>query len=574
VPLDHLFPHWRPEWILHQDADLLAVDKPAFVSTHAPEPDRKDDAHSRVMASLQEAGDARPYLGIHQRLDRDTSGVLVFTRRKEANRAMAEQFEGRRVQKTYVAAVLGKLGPERGVLRHKLVPGRDGVMLALPPTAREGQEAITRWRVLARRGDRALLELTPETGRTHQIRVQLAAVGAPIAGDPVYGGAPATRLLLHAAALGLRHPGTGQPVTFRSPVPPSFARWVDGAAEALPTDAATLEALLRQAADRRYGVAHLAATTAFRLANGAGDGVPGVDVDVYGDHLVVALSSEEALAAREAVLDAAAALGPAGVYLKLRPKHASVLVDTRREDVAPRAPSRGAPAPDELTIHELGLPYLVRLGDGLSTGIFVDQRENRRRVRELSGGARVANLFAYTGAFTVAAVAGGARSSVTVDISPGSLTWARKNLETLVGEIPPATGTEPARHETIPADALAWLARVAAQGEPFDLLILDPPSFATTKQGRFSADGDYRKLAALAFRALAPGGRLLACTNHRGIARAKFRRFLHEAARDSAREVVQMKDLPDPEDFPPEPGREPHLKSVLVTVAPTSERRP
>jgi len=574
VPLDHLFPHWRPEWILHQDADLLAVDKPAFVSTHAPEPDRKDDAHSRVMTSLQEAGDARPYLGIHQRLDRDTSGVLVFTRRKEANRAMAEQFEGRRVQKTYVAAVLGKLGPERGVLRHKLVPGRDGVMLALPPTAREGQEAITRWRVLARRGDRALLELTPETGRTHQIRVQLAAVGAPIAGDPVYGGAPATRLLLHAAALGLRHPGTGQPVTFRSPVPPSFARWVDGAAEALPTDAATLEALLRQAADRRYGVAHLAATTAFRLANGAGDGVPGVDVDVYGDHLVVALSSEEALAAREAVLDAAAALGPAGVYLKLRPKHASVLVDTRREDVAPRAPSRGAPAPDELTIHELGLPYLVRLGDGLSTGIFVDQRENRRRVRELSGGARVANLFAYTGAFTVAAVAGGARSSVTVDISPGSLTWARKNLETLVGEIPPATGTEPARHETIPADALAWLARVAAQGEPFDLLILDPPSFATTKQGRFSADGDYRKLAALAFRALAPGGRLLACTNHRGIARAKFRRFLHEAARDSAREVVQMKDLPDPEDFPPEPGREPHLKSVLVTVAPTSERRP
>ena len=574
MPLDHLFPHWRPEWILHQDADLLAVDKPAFVSTHAPEPDRKDDAHSRVMTSLQEAGDARPYLGIHQRLDRDTSGVLVFTRRKEANRAMAEQFEGRRVQKTYVAAVLGKLGPERGVLRHKLVPGRDGVMLALPPTAREGQEAITRWRVLARRGDRALLELTPETGRTHQIRVQLAAVGAPIAGDPVYGGAPATRLLLHAAALGLRHPGTGQPVTFRSPVPPSFARWVDGAAEALPTDAATLEALLRQAADRRYGVAHLAATTAFRLANGAGDGVPGVDVDVYGDHLVVALSSEEALAAREAVLDAAAALGPAGVYLKLRPKHASVLVDTRREDVAPRAPSRGAPAPDELTIHELGLPYLVRLGDGLSTGIFVDQRENRRRVRELSGGARVANLFAYTGAFTVAAVAGGARSSVTVDISPGSLTWARKNLETLVGEIPPATGTEPARHETIPADALAWLARVAAQGEPFDLLILDPPSFATTKQGRFSADGDYRKLAALAFRALAPGGRLLACTNHRGIARAKFRRFLHEAARDSAREVVQMKDLPDPEDFPPEPGREPHLKSVLVTVAPTSERRP
>ena len=105
------------------------------------------------------------------------------------------------------------------------------------------------------------------------------------------------------------------------------------------------------------------------------------------------------------------------------------------------------------------------------------------------------------------------------------------------------------------------------RGEPFDLILLDPPSFATTKQSRFSASGDYVKLAALAFHALAPGGRLLACTNHRGIARSRFRRFLHEAARDSGREVVQMKDLPDPEDFPPEPGHEPHLKSVLVTVA-------
>ena len=114
---------------------------------------------------------------------------------------------------------------------------------------------------------------------------------------------------------------------------------------------------------------------------------------------------------------------------------------------------------------------------------------------------------------------------------------------------------------------LPWLSRVAARGEPFDLIILDPPSFATTKQSRFSAEGDYRRVAALALRVLAPGGRLLACTNHRGIQRIKLRRYLHEAARDATREVVQMKDWPDPEDFPPAPGHEPHLKSVLVTVA-------
>jgi 23S rRNA (cytosine1962-C5)-methyltransferase len=559
VSIRALFPAWKDAWILHQDADLIAVDKPAFVSTHAPDAERRDDAHSRLMAHLRERGEAQPYLGIHQRLDRDTSGVLVFTRRKEANRAMAEQFEGRRVKKTYVAAVSGLKGPERGLLRHKLAPGRDGVMRALPANAREGQEAVTRYRVLERRGDRALVELAPETGRTHQLRVQLAAVGAPIAGDPLYGGAPAVRLMLHATALALKHPASGKPLVLQSSPPASFARWVAGQAEALPNDAAAVEALLRQAADRRYGIAQLAGTTAFRLANGAGDGLPGVDVDVYGEHLVVALSGDEAVAAREAVLDAAFALGPEGVYLKVRPKHASVIVDARREDFAPRAPVRGAAAPEEFTVHELGLPFLVRLGEGLSTGIFLDQRENRRRVRALAGGRRVLNLFAYTGAFTVAAVAGGARSSVTVDVSAGVCAWARKNLE--------AAGADPARHTVLEADVLPWLGRVAPKEEPFDLVALDPPSFATTKQSRFSAGSDYRAVAASAMRVLAPGGQLLACTNHRGIARAKLRRFLHEAARDAGREVVQMKDLPDPEDYPPAPGLEPHLKSVLVTVA-------
>ncbi len=569
MPLDALFPAFRAAWILHEDADLAAIDKPPFVSTHAPDADRRDDAHTRLADFLEVRDGSRPYLGIHQRLDRDTSGVLVFTRRKGANRAMAEQFEGRQVKKTYVAAVLGPLREARGILRHKIAAGKDGAVRALPMTAREGLEAVTRWRVVERFGDRSLLELSPETGRTHQIRAQLAAVGAPRARHVLYHRAPAPRLMLHAAALELRHPATGAPVVLRAPVPDALARWARDGALALPKDAASIEALLRAAADRRYGVAHLPDTEAFRIANGAGDALPGVDVDVYGEHLVVSLSGDEAVAAREAVLDATAALGAAGVYVKVRPKHASVVVDTRREEIAPRAPVRGTPAPDDLIVRELGVPFRVRLGDGLSTGIFLDQRENRRRVRELATGtgttgARVANLFAYTAPFTVAAVAGGARSSVTVDVSSGATAWARENLARV--------GADPARHVVVEADALAWLEHVAPRGEPFDLVVLDPPSFATTKHGRFSADGDYRRLASLALRVLAPGGRLLACTNHRGIVRAKIRRFLHEAARDSGRDVVQMKDLPDPEDFPPEPGREPHLKSVLVTVAGANDR--
>lgn len=557
--LEALLPAFRPAWILHEDDDLIAIDKPPFISTHAPDPGRSDDAYARLTRYRRERGEGDPYLGIHQRLDRDTSGVLVFTRRKEANRAMAAEFEGRRVKKTYVAVVEGLKGPDRGVLHHKLVAQKGGAMRAMPASARDGQEAITRYRVLERRARRALVELSPETGRTHQLRVQLAAIGAPIVGDPMYGGAPAERLLLHATRLALAHPKSSKPFAIQSPVPPSFARALAGEATALPDGAASIEALLRLAADRRYGVAHLGETTAFRLANGAGDGLPGVDVDVYGDHLVVALSGDEAVALRETVLDAAFALGPAGVYVKIRPKHASVIVDARREDFAPRTPSRGEPAPDEFVVTELGLPCFVRLGDGLSTGIFLDQRENRRRVRELAKGARALNLFAYTGAFTVAAVMGGARSSMTIDVSPGACAWARKNLD--------AIGADASRHEIVPADAIPWLSRIAPTIEPFDLAFLDPPSFATTKQSRFSAASDYRTIAALTLRALAPGGALLACTNHRGVPLVKLRRYLHEAARDAGREVVQMKDLPDPEDYPPAPGHEPHLKSVLVTLS-------
>src|SRR5207245_1747100 len=131
-------------------------------------------------------------------------------------------------------------------------------------------------------------------------------------------------------------------------------------------------------------------------------------VDVYGQHLVAEFPGEGDVAWREQALDALEAMGWDGVYLKLRPRQSNTLVDTRREELAPRAPVRGTAAPEELAVREGGISYLVRLGDGLSTGIFLDQRENRARVRDLAQGLRVANLFAYTCAFSVAAAAGGA----------------------------------------------------------------------------------------------------------------------------------------------------------------------
>jgi 23S rRNA (cytosine1962-C5)-methyltransferase len=558
--------------ILSEDGDLVAIDKPVGISSQAADPDRPDDVVTRLKAYYAAQG-LPTYLGTHQRLDRDTSGVLVMTRRREANAEVAAQFEGRKVIKRYRACVAGwPKGRASAVLDDVLVAGDGGLMRVggrhdAGPRGR-GQRAVTRVSVLSHKDGRTLLELELETGRTHQARVQLAHAGTPIAGDPLYGGAAASRLMLHAYELEMLHPGTGAPTRFTAPVPVELLGWIARGDLGLGIydDADELDAVIRRAFERRYALGRAdrgaRATTAFRVINEGGDSLPRLAVDVYGDHLVAQLYEDGGSwtpERRERVLDNLAAMGADGVYLKVRPRQANVLVDTRREDLAPRAPVRGTAAPDEIEILEEGIPYGARLGDGLATGIYLDQRGNRKRLREMAAGRRVANLFAYTCAFSVAAARGGAAITVSVDASVAALDRGQANFA--------RAGLPLGPHAFVADDAFAWLARAKAKRERYDLIVLDPPSFSTTKHTTFTVESGYVDLAAQALELLAPGGALLACSNHRKMVRAKFRRYLHEAARAAGRTVAQLKDLPDPADFPPALGAEPHLKSALLTVS-------
>ena len=582
-----IWPAFAPEWIVHEDADLLAVDKPETMPTHAAEESRGDDLVTRLGGWLAARGDD-PYLGVHQRLDRDTSGVIVFARRKAANRSLATQFEGRAVEKRYLAAVEGwPEGRAQTTVRVPLVEDK-GRVSAARPGDRKAQAAVTHLRVRARSKThkrRVLLEVTLETGRMHQARAHLAHLGTPIAGDPLYGGPAAPRLLLHAEELVLAHPVSGRRTVLRAPVPVELTRWVDDGdpGVAIYDDPMLFPRALRRAVARRYALGHAAertlATDTFRLVNEAGDGLPALAVDVYGEHAVVQLyegsGGDEAAPdpwsapeRRARVLDAVHALGFLGVYLKVRPRQANLLVDTRRDDLAPRAPVRGEPAPDPLVVHEEGLPLSVSLGDGLSTGVFLDQRRNRRRVRELSGGKSVLNLFSYTCAFTVAAAQGGALATTSVDAAMVALERGRQNLQAAGLLDPPAAppGTASA-HRFVAEDVFAWLARAANKDERFDLVICDPPSYSKTKKRRFVAATDYPELAARVLALLRPHGALLACTNHRGTSAARFRKMLFEAARTAKREVASLRDLATPADFPPPPGGESHLKSALLILA-------
>jgi 23S rRNA (cytosine1962-C5)-methyltransferase len=571
-----VWPHFDDAWILHQDDDILVLDKPDGIPTQAADPEQPDD----LLARLRAARGADAYFGVHQRLDRDTSGAIVLARRKEANASLASQFEGRAIEKRYLAAVEGwPRGRERVVLHDFLAPADGGKMQVVPPRTKGAKEAITRVRVLAREGDRALLELILETGRTHQARVQLAHARAPIAGDPLYGGPRAPRLLLHAHGLSFAHPASGAKLRFEAPPPPELDSWLrrGDLGEAVYDDEAALDRAIVRAFRRRYGLGHAhegeRATTCFRLVNEAGDGLPRLAVDFYGEHLVVQLYDGAGKSPAEGggdlwgdpgrrtrVLDRVFAAGVNGVYLKVRPKQASTLVDTRRDDLAPSTPVRGIAAADPLPVKEEGVELLVRLGDGLSTGLFLDQRANRRRVREIAGGASVVNLFAYTCAFSTAAAKGGAWRTISVDASAVALERGRDNLRA-------AGALDAAEHLFVAEDAFSWLAAAGRRGERHDLVILDPPSYSTTKNRRFVAESDYAELAAAALAIVRPGGKLLACVNHRGISATKFRRAIFDAGRAAKAELAQVKDLSTPSDYPVAAGESSHLKSVLATRA-------
>lgn len=544
-----------PARIVYEDEDLVAVDKPEGVPSQSADPAHPDDVVHRLglLLAEREGGRARPvYLGVHQRLDQDTSGLLLYAKRKEANPALARQFEGRSIDKRYVALVEGWRGGER-TLAHRLVRGNDGRTHVASARDRRAKRAVSHVKVLAKRGARALLEVRIETGRTHQIRAQLAAEGAPVLGDRLYGGAPAPRLMLHASRLKLVHPTRREPLSLEAPLPPSFARFLEAGRGEEP-----LESVLSRALERRWGLAHRegeSQTTAFRLLNEGEGGASGLAIDVYDEWLVVHFYDEDL--DEDAILDELEPLGARGIYVKRRPRQANVIVDGRAEALAPSLPSRGEPAPEPLVIFENGLPFRVRLGEGLSTGIFLDQRDNRRRIRELAEGARVLNLFAYTCAFTVAAAAGGARETLSIDASARLLAWGEENLE--------QAGLSGPRHRFEVRDAFDALASLASSKERFDLICLDPPTYSTTRSSRWTSGRDWERLGALALRVLAPGGRLLACSNDRRMGIAKMRRYLHRAARSAGVSLAQMKDLPVPSDFPPPFGREPHLKSLLLT---------
>ncbi|HET8549213.1 MAG TPA: RluA family pseudouridine synthase [Bryobacteraceae bacterium] len=218
-----------PIAVLYSDEDLVAIDKPAGMVVHAGAGRHSGTLvnallhHFRALSAV--GGEDRP--GIVHRLDRDTSGVVLVARTDAAHRALARQFAGRAVDKTYLALVQGVLRQEHGHVRSAIT--RDPVRRTRMTTrAERGRAAHTEYRVLRRFAGHTLLEVRIHTGRTHQIRVHLASIGHPVAGDTLYGAArtPHGRFFLHAKRIAFTSPTTGERVIVEAGLPPELEAWL------------------------------------------------------------------------------------------------------------------------------------------------------------------------------------------------------------------------------------------------------------------------------------------------------------------------------------------------------------
>ncbi len=283
-----------------------------------------------------------------------------------------------------------------------------------------------------------------------------------------------------------------------------------------------------------------AANGGLRLIHGESDGLPGLIVDRYADILVAQFLSTGAELWRETIADALlAATGLCKLYERSD-------ADVRQlEGLAPRAgPMRGTPA-TQVIIEEHGILLAVDIAHGHKTGFYLDQSENRRRVRELAAeqpGISALNCFCYTGGFSIALAAGGAGHVLSIDSSGPALDIARANVA--------ANKLDPARCEWLEADVFAALRELRDSGRAFDMIILDPPKFAPTPASVERAARAYKDINLLGFKLLKPGGRLVTFSCSGGVSADLFQKIVAGAAQDAGVDAVIEQRLAGAQDHP------------------------
>lgn len=308
-------------------------------------------------------------------------------------------------------------------------------------------------------------------------------------------------------------------------------------------DDALIRSRVRRSVDMRRRVLDWDALECMRLINGEADGLPGIVVERYGRYLVSQVFTSALENVRNVIYDTLEAdLKPLAIYEQRRYRPLS--------GEAPRAAEliRGNPAPVDFEVREDDLKFWVDVTAPLSTGLFADLREGRRAVAHWAKGRRVVNLFSYTGALSLYAAHGQASEITAVDVAAKAHARARRNFA--------ANGFDPEKPDHIVGDTFKVLARFADRGRRFDMVVIDPPAFASASRGgnAWSAVKDYGELVSAALNVLEPGGLLVAASSTRKVSQAEFDQALAEGAMRQRTELRIIDQRALPPDFPTLPA--------------------
>ena len=292
---------------------------------------------------------------------------------------------------------------------------------------------------------------------------------------------------------------------------------------------AFFETLFRQAKEQRKAYYQDDLTTAFRLFNQEGDGFGGLTVDLYGDYAVFSWYNSYVYQIRQTISEAFRQVFPEvlGTYEKIRFKG----LDYESVHVY------GQEAPDFFTVLENGVLYQVFMNDGLMTGIFLDQHEVRGSLVDgLAMGKSLLNMFSYTAAFSVAAAMGGASQTTSVDLAKRSRELSQAHFQ--------ANGISTDNHRFIVMDVFEYFKYAKRKGLTYDVIVLDPPSFARNKKQTFSVAKDYHKLISQSLEILNPGGIIIASTNAANVSRQKFTEQIDKGFAGRSYQILNKYGLP------------------------------
>ena len=292
---------------------------------------------------------------------------------------------------------------------------------------------------------------------------------------------------------------------------------------------AFFETLFRQAKEKRSAYYQDDLTTAFRLFNQEGDGFGGLTVDLYGDYAVFSWYNSYVYQIRQTISEAFRQVFPEvlGAYEKIRFKG----LDYESAHVY------GQEAPDFFTVLENGVLYQVFMNDGLMTGIFLDQHEVRGSLVDgLAMGKSLLNMFSYTAAFSVAAAMGGASQTTSVDLAKRSRELSEAHFQ--------ANGISTDDHRFVVMDVFEYFKYAKRKGLTYDVIVLDPPSFARNKKQTFSVAKDYHKLISQSLEILNPGGIIIASTNAANVSRQKFTEQIDKGFAGRSYQILNKYGLP------------------------------